>query len=189
RRPRANTPSRRRMGGTYYSRARPVHSGRGSRGVRMAYLSLPRTIAGGLLVAAVAGALFSQDLGRYPLWDPDEARHAEVAREMAAAHGIRRLLLPTLDLAPYREKPAGYYWLVTLAYAGAGVGEAQARMVSVAAALLSVLALYVYALPRAGIAAAIGAALVAATSAGWFALARYANLDMLFTACVTVGVL
>ncbi|TMA44149.1 MAG: hypothetical protein E6J81_14835 [Deltaproteobacteria bacterium] len=157
--------------------------------MRMAYPSLPRTIAGGLLVAAVAGALFSQDLGRYPLWDPDEARHAEVAREMAAAHGIRRLLLPTLDLAPYREKPAGYYWLVTLAYAGAGVGEAQARMVSVAAALLSVLALYVYALPRAGIAAAIGAALVAATSAGWFALARYANLDMLFTACVTVGVL
>ena len=157
--------------------------------MRMAYPSLPRTIAGGLLVAAVAGALFSQDLGRYPLWDPDEARHAEVAREMAAAHGIRRLLLPTLDLAPYREKPAGYYWLVTLAYAGAGVGEAQARMVSVAAALLSVLALYVYALPRAGIAAAIGAALVAATSAGWFALARYANLDMLFTACVTVGIL
>jgi len=157
--------------------------------VRMAYPSLPRTIAGGLLVAAVAGALFSQDLGRYPLWDPDEARHAEVAREMAAAHGIRRLLLPTLDLAPYREKPAGYYWLVTLAYAGAGVGETQARMVSVAAALLSVLALYVYALPRAGIAAAIGAALVAATSAGWFALARYASLAMLFTACVPVGVL
>src|SRR5207253_189095 len=76
----------------------------------MAYPSLPRTIAGGLLVAAVAGALFSQDLGRYPLRDPDQARHA-------------------------------------------------------------------------------GAALVAASSAGWFALARYANLDMLFTACVTVGVL
>src|SRR2546427_11070583 len=100
----------------------------------MAYPSLPRTIAGGLLVAAVAGALFSQDLGRYPLWDPDEARHAEVAREMAAAHGIRRLLLPTLDLAPYREKPAGYYWLVTPAYARPGRRQAQAPLVSVAAA-------------------------------------------------------
>src|SRR5438034_10991764 len=122
-----------------------------------------RAVGGAALLALVAGALFLQDLGRYPLWDPDEARHAEVAREMAAAHGIRRLLLPTLDLAPYREKPAGYYWLVTLAYAAAGVGEAQARMVSVAAALGSVLALYVYALPRAGIAAAIGAALGAAT--------------------------
>src|SRR2546428_10234333 len=108
----------------------------------MAYPSLPRTIAGGLLVAAVAGALFSQDVGRYPLWDPDEARHAEVAREMAAAHGVRRLLLPTLGLEPYREKPAGYYWLVTLADSIAGVGEAQARTISAAAGVVAVLVLY-----------------------------------------------
>src|SRR5207244_12430546 len=35
----------------------------------------------------------------------------------------------------------------------------------------------------------LGAGLVAATSAGWLGLARYANLDMTFTACVTLGVL
>src|SRR5258705_421534 len=70
-----------------------------------------RAVGGAALLALVAGALFFQDLGRYPLLDPDEARHAEVAREMAAGHGLRRLFLPTLDLEPYREKPAGYYWL------------------------------------------------------------------------------
>src|SRR5437773_1053110 len=148
-----------------------------------------RAVGGAALLALVAGALFLQDLGRYPLLDPDEARHAEVAREMAAGHGLRRLFLPTLDLEPYREKPAGYYWLVALAYGALGVGEAAARAVSALAALVAVLSLYAYALPRWGVPAGLGAGLVAATSAGWFGLARYGNLDMTLTACVTVGVL
>jgi 4-amino-4-deoxy-L-arabinose transferase-like glycosyltransferase len=148
-----------------------------------------RALGGAALLALVAGALFFQDLGRYALIDPDEARHAEVAREMAAGHGLRRFFLPTLDLEPYREKPAGYYWLGALAYGALGVGEAAARAVSALAALIGVLALYAYALPRWGLPAALGAGLVAATSAGWFGLARYGNLDMTLTACVTVGVL
>src|SRR5438093_78213 len=37
--------------------------------------------------------------------------------------------------------------------------------------------------------APLGAGAVAATSAGWFGPARYGNLDMTLTACVTVGVL
>ncbi|HUE30772.1 MAG TPA: glycosyltransferase family 39 protein [Verrucomicrobiae bacterium] len=148
-----------------------------------------RAVGGAALLALVAGALFFQDLGRYPLLDPDEARHAEVAREMAAWQGLRRFFLPTLDLVPYREKPAGYYWLVALAYGALGVGEAAARAVSALAALVAVLSLYAYALPRWGLAAGLGAGLVAATSAGWFGLARYGNLDMTVTACVTLGVL
>src|SRR5207244_694861 len=97
-----------------------------------------RAVGGAALLALVAGALFFQDLGRYPLLDPDEARHAEVAREMAAGHGLRRLFLPTLDLEPYREKPAAYYWLVALAYGTLGVGDAAARAVSGPLALLLV---------------------------------------------------
>jgi 4-amino-4-deoxy-L-arabinose transferase-like glycosyltransferase len=143
----------------------------------------------GCLVALVAGALFFQGLGAYPLWDPDEARHAQVAREMAGGQGLDRLVAPTLGLRPYHEKPPGWYWLVSAAYATAGVGPAAARGVSAAAALVVVLALYAWALPRAGVAGAAGAALVLATS-GWFLLlARYANLDMALTACVTVAVL
>src|SRR5882672_7312386 len=150
---------------------------------------LGRALAGGVLLALVAGALFFQDLGRYPLLDPDEARHAEVAREMAEARGVHRWFLPTLDLLPYREKPAAYYWLAGLAHGALGPGEAAARSVSALAALLCVLALYAYAVPRFGVAGALGAGLVAATSVGWFALARYANLDMALTACVAAGVL
>src|SRR5437870_4071424 len=140
--------------------------------------SLSRALAGAVLLVVIAGALFFHGLGRYPLLDPDEARHAEVAREMAEGRGLRRLLLPTLDFEPYREKPAAYYWLVTLTYGAFGVGESGARMTSAAAALVTVLAIYLWALPRAGLAGALGAGLVAATSAGSFALARYGNLDM-----------
>src|ERR1043166_3535384 len=89
---------------------------------------LPRALAGGALLALVGGALFLTGLGAHPLLDPDEARHAEVAREMAEGRGIRRLLLPTLDFRPYREKPPGYYWLVTLAFGLLGPGEAGARL-------------------------------------------------------------
>ena len=150
---------------------------------------LRRALAGAATLAVVAGALFFQDLGRYPLWDQDEARHAEVACEMASAGGVRRLFLPTLELAPYREKPAGHYWLVALAYALGGVGAGSARAVNATAGLLTVLGLYAYMLSRAGVATALGTGLVAATSVGWFGLARYANLDMTFTALVTAGVL
>jgi 4-amino-4-deoxy-L-arabinose transferase-like glycosyltransferase len=133
--------------------------------------------------------LFFQDLGGYPLCDPDEARHAEVAREMATARGVRRLFLPTLEFEPYREKPAAYYWLVTLAYGVLGVGERGARAVGAAAALAVVLGVYAFALPRTGPAGALAAGLVLATSVGWLALARYATLDMTLTACVAAGVL
>ena len=150
---------------------------------------MTRALGGAVLLALIAGALFFFDLGRYPLLDPDEARHAEVAREMAAGRGVARFFLPTLDLEPYREKPAGYYWLVALAYRVGGVGETAARAPGALAALIAVLALYAYALPRWGVRAALGAGLVAATSAGWFGLARYGTLDMTLTACVTVGVL
>src|SRR5436309_9235486 len=150
---------------------------------------LPRALAGGVLLALVGGALFFPGLGAHPLLDPDEARHAEVAREMAEARGIRRLLLPTLDFRPYREKPPGYYWLVTAAFGLLGPGEAGARLPSAVAAFVTLLALYAYAVPRFGLAGALGAGLAAATSVGWFALARYGNLDMTLTACVALGVL
>ena len=146
-------------------------------------------LGGAALLLLVAGATFLSGLGAYPLLDPDEARHAEVAREMAAGQGVRALLLPTLELQPYREKPAGFYWLATLAYAGLGVTETAARLPSAIAALLTVLAVYWWAVPRYGVPGALGAALVLTTSVGWYGLARFVNVDMTLTACIAVGVL
>ncbi len=148
-----------------------------------------RALAGALVLVVTVGALFALDLGGYPLLDPDEARHAEVAREMAEAPGVRRFFLPTLELERYREKPAPFYWLVSLAYALGGVGESSARAVSAIGGFLVVLLVYAWMLTRAGAPGALAAALVLATTAGWFGLARYVNLDMTLSACVAAGVL
>src|SRR6185369_6006268 len=100
------------------------------------------------------GLLFLSGLGAYPLLDPDEARHAEVAREMVVTRGLAHVILPTLDFRPYREKPPGHYWLVALAYRMLGVDERAARAVTALAALIGVVAIYAYAAPRAGVPAA-----------------------------------
>jgi len=148
-----------------------------------------RACAGALLLAVTVGALFTIDLGSYPFLDPDEARHAEVAREMSEAPGVRRLFLPTLELEPYREKPAPFYWLVSLSYWLGGVEESSARMVTALGGLAIVLLVYAFMLPRAGTEGALGAALVLSTAAGWFGLSRFVNLDMTLGACVAAGVL
>src|SRR5205809_7127728 len=95
---------------------------------------------------------------------------------MAAASGVRRLFLPTLDFEPFREKPPGYYWLVALAYGALGVGEAGARAVSAPAAPVAVLALYAHALPRRGLPAAPRAGAGAAARARGFRPARPRDL-------------
>ena len=146
-------------------------------------------LAGFVFVATIAAATFFVGLGSYPLLDPDEARHAEIAREMAAGDGMARFLQPTYEERPYREKPPGFYWLVTVAYGVAGVNEWAARAVSASAALATVLALHLFVAPRLGVGAAVHTGLVAVTTFGWLGLARVATLDMTFTACITIGVL
>ena len=54
-------------------------------------------------------------IGGYALYEPDEARHAEVAREMLAASTWHEWIIPRLDGAPYRNKPAPFYWLMVAA--------------------------------------------------------------------------
>src|SRR5256885_2994039 len=60
-----------------------------------AYVRLPV-----LLLAAALALGF--DLGGYPLFDPDEGRNAEGAREMAATNDY---VLPRFDGLPYLDKP------------------------------------------------------------------------------------
>jgi 4-amino-4-deoxy-L-arabinose transferase-like glycosyltransferase len=140
-------------------------------------------VAAVLLVAVTT--LFA-NLGRYPLWEPDEARHAEIAREMAARHSW---LLPTLYGRPYHDKPVMYYWLTAAGYRVWGPDTVAARGVSALGALLTVAAVFWWALAVWGMEAAALSALTLVTTLEFFALGRFGDLNMLLTLFVTVGVL
>jgi 4-amino-4-deoxy-L-arabinose transferase-like glycosyltransferase len=97
----------------------------------------------GLLVLAVA-LLCGPRLLTKTLWSPDEARYAEVAREM---HASGDYLVPRVYGEPETSYPPLYYWLVALCSLPAGrVTATGATMPSFAAALG--VALLTYAIGR-----------------------------------------
>jgi 4-amino-4-deoxy-L-arabinose transferase-like glycosyltransferase len=83
-----------------------------------AYVRLPL-----LLLAAVLALAFN--LGGYPLFDPDEGRNAEVAREMAQTNDY---VLPHLDGLPYLDKPVVYFAAAAAVMEILGPTETAARL-------------------------------------------------------------
>src|SRR5205814_3908060 len=64
-----------------------------------------------LLVFLVAAALFLSRL-ECPLLEPQEARYAEIPRQMLEQEGPHAWLTPDLHGQPYYDKPPLLYWLV-----------------------------------------------------------------------------
>ena len=138
---------------------------------------------GGVLV------LLLGNLGGSLLWEPDEGRHALIARGILDAATWRDVLLPRLGGRPYYDKPILFYWLEAVAFRVAGISAASARLVSVAAAFTVVVAVWRWARATWGEASARWAVVILATAGEFMVLARFVNLDMLLTCWVTLGIL
>jgi 4-amino-4-deoxy-L-arabinose transferase-like glycosyltransferase len=80
-----------------------------------------------LALLALLGALLSLPvLGSRDLWNPDEARYAEVAREMRLESSWA---IPRLNGEVYTQKPPLLFWLIIASsYLTGGVGEVSARL-------------------------------------------------------------
>jgi 4-amino-4-deoxy-L-arabinose transferase-like glycosyltransferase len=128
-----------------------------------------------LLLTVVFGAFYFFLLGRLPLANPDEARYAQIPREMAAAGDW---VTPRLNGTPYFEKPPLVYWLVGAAQRVFGPGEFAARLTPALFALGGVLLTYGAARRLHGRAAGLAAAAVLGTSLIYFVLSRILLLDM-----------
>ena len=139
---------------------------------------------GAALTAILGVFIFFFHLGAYGLWEPDEARYAEIAREMLV---LRDLIVPQLDFVPYIEKPPLLYWLTALSMQLFGVNEFAARFVNAAAALAGLLAIYSFALRAYDRRHALCAAIILATSALYALMAQVLTTDMLLTTTVTVA--
>ena len=140
----------------------------------------------GLAVVALAALLLGTSLGRLDLLNPDEGRHAEIAREMLASG---HYVTPYLHGQPYGDKPVLFHWMVAASLACFGANAAAARLPSVLAALL-VVALVARGLgdPRERGASRV-AALLLATTPAFVALGRFVIIDMTLAATLTVALL
>ncbi len=135
-------------------------------------------------IVALSLAVCMFHLGSFGLWEPDEARYAEIAREMLQSGS---LLVPHLNYVAYVEKPPLLYWLTTLSFWIFGVSEFAARIPVAMSAIAGVLATYVFALRAFGRRHAILAAAILATTPLYALMAQVLTTDMTLTALVTIA--
>lgn len=134
-----------------------------------------------VLLALFAPALFLH-LGRSPLLAPDEARYAEIPREMLESGDF---ITPRLNYVAYFDKPPLYYWLNALSFSVFGETEFAARLFSALAGLGTILLTWRLGWALYGRRAALFSALVLGTSVGFVVQARLNTIDMTLTFLMT----
>src|SRR5262249_11089248 len=86
-----------------------------------------------------------------PLLEPEEARYAEIPRQMLADNSW---LVPKLNGEPYLDKPPLLYWLVMASYSCFGIHDWAARLIPGLAGLLTIAVSFWWARRTVGIRAA-----------------------------------
>ncbi len=143
-------------------------------------------LAGGAVIVAITTLIVGFHLGRYGLWEPDESRYAEIAREMLAMHDF---VVPHLNYVSYIEKPPLLYWLTVCWMKLFGVNELAARLTPAIAAVGGTLATYVFAMRAMDRRRAFAAGLILATMPLYAVMAQVLTTDLLLTTTVTVATL
>ena len=118
--------------------------------------------------AGIVAALFYH-LGGAALFEPDEGRNAEKAREILV---LQDWLTPHENFHAVLDKPIFFYWLIALAYQFFGVSEWAARLPSALAALGTLALVYRFAQVSWGRWTALWSTLILLTSVEFFVLAR-----------------
>ena len=152
----------------------------------MRWSAVSRPVRDALIVLAAGAILLFTGLGRADLFNPDEPREAEMAREMLVS-GDR--VVPRLNGEPFLEKPPLFYWLVVGAYrAAGGPSEAAARAVPAIAGLLCLLVTWRMARRMLGEETGLLAALILLTGFESFWIARRTLIDMPMTLAILLAI-
>ncbi len=126
--------------------------------------------------------VFGLNLWGYPLFDVDEPRYAETAREMLSSGDW---ITPHFNGMVRFDKPAMFYWLIAGSYKLFGLSAFSARLVSAVMATFTLLLLYILARRYLNARAGLYAALIFGTMLEVFAIARWSITDMTLTAFMT----
>jgi len=130
--------------------------------------------------------LFGLFLGLHPLGIPDEARYAEIPREMILKHNY---ITPYLNGIKYFEKPVLFYWLQVAAIKAFGLSEWAVRFVNALMGLFTCIIVYCAGRLLFDRRTGLLASLMLATSTLFFGMAHVVTLDMTFSALVTTSLL
>ncbi len=124
--------------------------------------------------ALLAAVLYLPGLGRPALWEPDEGRYAEIAREMLVSDDY---VTPRDDYELYFEKPPLVYWAEAAAIKIFGINEFAIRLPAALFSIGQVVVTAALAEAMLGIASGFLAALALALSPLFFGFAQFATLD------------
>ena len=128
--------------------------------------------------------LYLVGLGRPPLWEPDEGRYAEIAREMVVEHDY---ITPRNNFVRYFEKPPLVYWVTAVSLRVFGRNEFAVRLQAAVASVGQVAITGALAEMMFGATAGVLAALALAFSPLFFSFARFATPDPLLAFFLTAA--
>lgn len=128
-----------------------------------------------LILILITGFLFLFKLGSSGFREPDEARYAEIPREMIATGDF---ITPHLNYVKYFEKPILSYWITALSFKIFGFTEFAGRFPSALFGLGTVILTFFLAKKIYGELTAFLAGIILATNILFFALARILIIDM-----------
>lgn len=138
-------------------------------------------------VIAVSACVLLGNLGGWDLWNPDEPRYAQVAREMVESG---HYIVPHLNSEPYPDKPPLYFWLVAACSRFFGdVTAVAARLPSVLSALGILVLTYVLGIRLFDSQTALLATVILFTAEQFFSVAVSVHLDMLLTLLTTGAII
>ena len=123
-------------------------------------------------------------LGGPALFEPDEGRNAEKAREILV---LNDWITPHENFNAVLDKPIFFYWLIALSYKIFGVSEWAARLPSALAAFGCIVMVYFFVRRWWGEWEARWSVLVLVTSAGFFVFSRLVIFDMTLTAFIMLA--
>ena len=136
------------------------------------------------LLCLVCLVVIFSDLGGTALFEPDEGRNAEKAREILLLgdwETPHENFLTTLD------KPMFLYWFVALSFKIFGISEWSARLPSALAALGTMFLVYRFARLHLGLWEALWSCLILVTSFEFFSFSRIVIFDMTLTFFISLA--
>jgi 4-amino-4-deoxy-L-arabinose transferase-like glycosyltransferase len=136
------------------------------------------------LLCLLCLAVLFVNLGSADLFEPDEGRSAEKAREILL---LNDWVTPHENFLPVLDKPMFFYWVVAFAYKIFGISEWSARLPSALSALGCLFLVYRFARQRWGLWEAMWSVLILLTSVEFFLLGRVSIPDMTLTFCITLA--